>query len=148
MQSLMLEWAQMVGISALLIMRRGEMLMGTAPAGLEAVRWGSHAALAVLWAGAFLAVWSLSNCAPTLTFRGTAWGGSGRLLAHHSSAGHSSLAFGMRLSLLPRCVTAQQRPVLLSSLREDGACAAARSRGSVCISSCLATAAQVGGGVA
>ena len=57
---------QMVGISALLIMRRGEVLMGTTPAALEAVRWGSHAALGVLWAGAFLAVWSLSNCAPFL----------------------------------------------------------------------------------
>ncbi|KAK9821443.1 hypothetical protein WJX81_007458 [Elliptochloris bilobata] len=52
---------KMVGISALLIMQRAEVLLGSAPRSLEAIRWGSHAALGVLWAGAFLAVWSLSN---------------------------------------------------------------------------------------
>ena len=58
--------AQMVGISALLIMARADVLVGTAPGSLEAIRWGVHAALGVLWAGAFLAVWSLSNCASLL----------------------------------------------------------------------------------
>jgi len=54
----------MVGISALLLMQRAEVLVGSTPASLKAIRWGTHTALGVLWAGAFLAVWSLSNCAP------------------------------------------------------------------------------------
>lgn len=72
--------------------------MGTTPAALEAVRWGSHAALGVLWAGAFLAVWSLSNCAPILllqalprnTRRSLAW----------CCAGHNVRAIALAVQLL------------------------------------------------
>ena len=111
----------MVGISALLVMRRGEVLVGTAPASLEAVRWGAHAALGVLWAGAFLAVWSLSNCAPWQRCSGAAWGRPESLLAHccfsrSIAACAEALHLALRLAF-PSCTAVACTAVLLQEVR-------------------------------
>ncbi|CAK0785707.1 hypothetical protein CVIRNUC_008918 [Coccomyxa viridis] len=52
---------QMAAMSGLLLLRRPENLLGHDHASLEHAQRASHACLLLLWAGAFLSVWSLSN---------------------------------------------------------------------------------------
>ncbi|EIE19561.1 CDP-diacylglycerol--glycerol-3-phosphate 3-phosphatidyltransferase [Coccomyxa subellipsoidea C-169] len=52
---------QMAALSALLLLHKAHNVLGRSEEVLEALHWAARAALIVLWAGAFLAVWSLSN---------------------------------------------------------------------------------------
>ena len=47
---------QLVAMSGMMLLHKAERVAGNAPDMLDALHWGAHASLALLWAGAFLAV--------------------------------------------------------------------------------------------
>ncbi|CAL5228181.1 g11263 [Coccomyxa viridis] len=52
---------QMVAMSGMLLLHRPENVLGVDHRALEHLQWATYACLLLLWAGAFLSVWSLSN---------------------------------------------------------------------------------------
>ncbi|KAK9806079.1 hypothetical protein WJX72_000337 [[Myrmecia] bisecta] len=52
---------QMVGMSAMMTFRRAEYLLGNHDEMVRLIQLGTRMSLVIIWAGTFLAVWSLSN---------------------------------------------------------------------------------------